>query len=87
MERSHIITAAVLVWVLDLVVLLLFWPKRYTKTAKSKVSAQVLVLGDIGRSPRMQYHALSIAKHGGSVELIGYNGTHPPHIFELEDKI
>ncbi|TPX15937.1 uncharacterized protein E0L32_000271 [Thyridium curvatum] len=77
MERSHIITAAVLVWVLDLVVLLLFWPKRYTKTAKSKVSAQVLVLGDIGRSPRMQYHALSIAKHGGSVELIGYNESPP----------
>jgi hypothetical protein len=39
------------------------------------VSVQVLVLGDIGRSPRMQYHALSIAKHGGRVDLIGYHGT------------
>lgn len=39
------------------------------------VSVQVLVLGDIGRSPRMQYHAMSIAKHGGSVQLIGYAGT------------
>ena len=37
-------------------------------------SVQVLVLGDIGRSPRMQYHALSIAQHGGSVQLIGYVG-------------
>lgn len=37
-------------------------------------SVQVLVLGDIGRSPRMQYHALSIAKHGGQVQLIGYLG-------------
>ncbi len=36
---------------------------------------QVLVLGDIGRSPRMQYHALSIAKHGGQVDLIGYKGS------------
>ncbi len=35
---------------------------------------QVLVLGDIGRSPRMQYHALSIAKHGALVDLIGYQG-------------
>ncbi|KAI0580022.1 Chitobiosyldiphosphodolichol beta-mannosyltransferase [Pyrenophora tritici-repentis] len=35
-------------------------------------SVQVVVLGDIGRSPRMQYHALSIAKHGGRVFLIGY---------------
>ena len=38
-------------------------------------TVQVLVLGDIGRSPRMQYHALSIAKHGGRVFLIGYQGT------------
>ena len=33
---------------------------------------QIVVLGDIGRSPRMQYHALSIAKHGGHAELVGY---------------
>lgn len=33
---------------------------------------QIVVLGDIGRSPRMQYHALSIAKHGGQVDIIGY---------------
>lgn len=38
------------------------------------IRIQVLVLGDIGRSPRMQYHALSIAKHGGHVDLIGYHG-------------
>ena len=35
---------------------------------------QVLVLGDIGRSPRMQYHALSLANHGRPVDLIGYTG-------------
>ncbi|OAK99352.1 chitobiosyldiphosphodolichol beta-mannosyltransferase [Phaeosphaeriaceae sp. SRC1lsM3a] len=40
---------------------------------------QIVVLGDIGRSPRMQYHALSIAKHGGKVFLIGYQESeiHP----------
>ena len=37
---------------------------------------QVVVLGDIGRSPRMQYHALSAAKHGAPVHLIGYSGKH-----------
>jgi beta-1,4-mannosyltransferase len=37
-------------------------------------TVQIVVLGDIGRSPRMQYHALSIAKHGGRVFLIGYKG-------------
>jgi beta-1,4-mannosyltransferase len=42
--------------------------------AVKDVSVQIVVLGDIGRSPRMQYHALSIAKHGGHAELIGYAG-------------
>lgn len=44
-----------------------------------KISVQVLVLGDIGRSPRMQYHAMSIAKHGGRVDVIGYeeSALHP----------
>ncbi|KAL3480864.1 glycosyl transferases group 1-domain-containing protein [Aspergillus californicus] len=44
-----------------------------------KTSIQILVLGDIGRSPRMQYHALSIASGGGQVEIIGYHESevHP----------
>lgn len=41
--------------------------------SKLNVPVQILVLGDIGHSPRMQYHALSIAKHGGAVSIIGYN--------------
>ncbi|KAI9815194.1 MAG: mannosyltransferase [Thelocarpon impressellum] len=44
---------------------------------RSKTSVQVLVLGDIGRSPRTQYHAISIAKHGGRVDLIGYRESDP----------
>ncbi|KAF2821641.1 hypothetical protein CC86DRAFT_373478 [Ophiobolus disseminans] len=42
-------------------------------------TVQIVVLGDIGRSPRMQYHALSIAKHDGRVFLIGYQESeiHP----------
>ena len=46
--------------------------------AKNRAEAkriQVLVLGDVGRSPRMQYHAISIAKNGGLVNLIGYIGA------------
>jgi beta-1,4-mannosyltransferase len=46
-------------------------PSRNTKG----MTVQIVVLGDIGRSPRMQYHALSIAKHGGKVFLIGYRGV------------
>jgi len=38
-------------------------------------SVQVVVLGDLGRSPRMQYHAISLAKSGARVDLIGFTGT------------
>lgn len=43
------------------------------------VTVQVVVLGDIGHSPRLQNHALSIAAHGGKVELVGYTDSevHP----------
>lgn len=70
-------TAAGLVIGLSLAFTML--PSRYVKhspASKESVSVQILVLGDIGRSPRMQYHALSVARHGGSVELIGYHGRH-----------
>lgn len=55
-------------------VFLLSLPSQCDPSEKN-CSVQVLVLGDIGRSPRMQYHASSIAKHGGTVQLIGYLGT------------
>lgn len=34
----------------------------------------MVVVGDIGRSPRMQYHALSFAESDFLVEFIGYTG-------------
>ncbi|KAJ5476881.1 hypothetical protein N7475_002610 [Penicillium sp. IBT 31633x] len=71
-----------------LTVLILLLPSQYdpeqaesrtgsNATKNCKTSVQILVLGDIGRSPRMQYHALSIAKHGGEVIIIGYNESDP----------
>ena len=35
----------------------------------------VIVIGDLGRSPRMQYHAASLAAAGGEVDLIGLEGA------------
>lgn len=35
----------------------------------------VVVLGDIGRSPRMQYHSKSLADAGYNVDIIGYDDT------------
>lgn len=37
----------------------------------------VIVLGDIGRSPRMQYHVRSLLNHKFNVDLIGYLDTPP----------
>lgn len=37
-------------------------------------SVAVLVLGDIGRSPRMMYHTESLAKNGFMTYLVGYGG-------------
>ncbi|KAJ7992019.1 hypothetical protein DPEC_G00274240 [Dallia pectoralis] len=37
----------------------------------------VLVLGDIARSPRMQYHTLSLSKQGYYVTCVGYIGSKP----------
>ncbi|HEX2660090.1 MAG TPA: glycosyltransferase [Polyangia bacterium] len=37
----------------------------------------IVVLGDLGRSPRMQYHALALADAGAHVDLIGYEGRPP----------
>ena len=34
----------------------------------------LVVLGDIGRSPRMQYHALSFSRNGYTVDFVGYDG-------------
>ena len=34
----------------------------------------VIVIGDIGRSPRMQNHAISLAESGHVVDLVGLRG-------------
>jgi len=46
-----------------------------TKLAEKKmIHIVVLVLGDLGRSPRMQYHANSLLKQGHTVSFVGYDG-------------
>jgi beta-1,4-mannosyltransferase len=37
----------------------------------------LLVLGDVGRSPRMMYHAQSIAQHEWEAVIVGYRDTLP----------
>ena len=58
-----------------------YFQKYKNSEGKLRIDAtvQVVVLGDIGRSPRMQNHALSVATHGGVVQLVGYvdSEVHP----------
>lgn len=71
-SSSTILFATVLPWLI-IVFLITFLTARRGKIPRDLRRAQVLVLGDIGRSPRMQYHALSLAKHGKTVDLVGYH--------------
>ncbi|BCS17327.1 chitobiosyldiphosphodolichol beta-1,4 mannosyltransferase [Aspergillus puulaauensis] len=79
-EVAFYISTAVTLFILSLPSQ--YEPKRRGSgdvSTETKTTAQVLVLGDIGRSPRMQYHALSIARGGGQVDIIGYceSEVHP----------
>jgi beta-1,4-mannosyltransferase len=48
------------------------------RSQDKKPLVQVVVLGDVGHSPRMQYHALSLAESERlRVEVIGYRGSRP----------
>ncbi|XP_044836522.1 chitobiosyldiphosphodolichol beta-mannosyltransferase isoform X1 [Mauremys mutica] len=47
----------------------------------------VAVLGDLGRSPRMQYHALALARHGHGVTLLGFLSTKPHSDILCNEKI
>ena len=51
--------------------------KGSRRRSPSLRSVAILVLGDIGRSPRMMYHAESFANNGFRTFLVGYDGTWP----------
>ncbi|XP_050727185.1 chitobiosyldiphosphodolichol beta-mannosyltransferase-like [Eriocheir sinensis] len=44
---------------------------------KLRDKVTVVVLGDLGHSPRMNYHALSLSKEGYEVNLVGFAGSKP----------
>ncbi|XP_025152457.1 chitobiosyldiphosphodolichol beta-mannosyltransferase isoform X2 [Harpegnathos saltator] len=56
---------------------LLIARKLYLQRFKCSKNICVVVLGDVGRSPRMQYHAISFAKQDYVVDIIGYPGSTP----------
>ena len=64
----------VAVFVSLLLVLFTVWIYPYVNQPPKLRSVAIIVLGDVGRSPRMMYHAESFAKLGFSTYLIGYRG-------------
>ncbi|KAI6188618.1 Chitobiosyldiphosphodolichol beta-mannosyltransferase [Aphelenchoides besseyi] len=53
---------------------------------KPQLNAIVVVLGDVGHSPRISYHASSLAAHGLHVDLVGYTNSQPhPEIANNEN--
>ncbi|KAI1292213.1 Chitobiosyldiphosphodolichol beta-mannosyltransferase [Halotydeus destructor] len=55
--------------------------------SEERKRACVLVLGDIGRSPRMQYHAASLADAGFLVDFVGYSGSKPHEMVACNENI
>ena len=58
------------------VVIILLLAKLRKPNTSTQRCAYVIVLGDLGRSPRMCNHAIQFAKHRFSVKLIGYAGEY-----------
>jgi beta-1,4-mannosyltransferase len=56
-------------------------------SSKQAIHVTVIVLGDLGRSPRMRYHALALADNGAEVDLIGYAGSALPQILSAHPRI
>ncbi|KAK2832971.1 hypothetical protein Q5P01_016860 [Channa striata] len=77
--------AACLAGLIALVPLWLWRLRRRDAGTERRVCA--LVLGDIGRSPRMQYHARSLSRRGFTVTFLGFMDTKPHGDILREEKI
>lgn len=57
------------------VVGIILWVSKLRRpNISTRRCVHVVVLGDIGRSPRMCNHAIEFEKHNFNVQLIGYKG-------------
>ncbi|KAG8721586.1 mannosyltransferase [Ceratobasidium sp. 394] len=58
-----------------LITAIAFWIVFHRNKSPVRRSIAILVLGDVGRSPRMMYHAHSLAENQFDTYLIGYSGS------------
>jgi beta-1,4-mannosyltransferase len=59
----------------------------FCRTQQCEERAIIAVLGDIGRSPRMQNHACSLIQHNLKVDFLGYRGSKPIDFLQHTDKV
>ena len=59
---------------LPFLALVVFLRKPVRRRKLHRRSVAVLVLGDIGRSPRMMYHSQSFARQDFETFVVGYSG-------------
>ena len=73
---GHFVCMAIIAITLAIgfLVAILLWYVLSWRAVRNRSGVCVVVLGDVGRSPRMQYHALSLADGGFSVDVVGYGG-------------
>ncbi|KAF9072668.1 mannosyltransferase [Rhodocollybia butyracea] len=79
----RVVVGFIFLW-LSYRLIVFFRPK---KSKHSLRSVAILVLGDIGRSPRMMYHAESFAENNFMTYIIGYGGSKPIPALERVPKI
>ncbi|XP_013851121.2 chitobiosyldiphosphodolichol beta-mannosyltransferase [Sus scrofa] len=87
MAASYVALLAVSVTLPLLLLLLLLVAWKRWRWGRASRHVMVVVLGDLGRSPRMQYHALSLAKNGFSVTLLGFCNSRPREELLQSDRI
>ncbi|KAK9876717.1 hypothetical protein WA026_014956 [Henosepilachna vigintioctopunctata] len=54
---------------------------------KKRKNIKIVVLGDIGHSPRMTNHAVCLAEKGHTVDIIGYGDSDPINTLKLNSRI
>ena len=74
-EAIHTMIELLPAFFIILVVLIIL----HSRNSRSKTKVGVIVLGDIGRSPRMMQHCISLSKEGFQVDYIAEKGSeiHP----------
>lgn len=74
----HVVDTSDVFWAIVLILLPIYlWRRISTLQTRRPLelrSVTIVVLGDIGRSPRMMYHAESFAKDGFETTIVGYKG-------------